>query len=79
MVAEPKPEPFITEELAELANGLEGVIHEPRSLPQELRELPHWLKVKKNKRGQWKQPYWYKGNEKQDKWSSCKRVSANSM
>ena len=56
MVAEPKPEPFITEELAELAKGLEGVIHEPRSLPQELREMPVWLKVTLNERGQWKKP-----------------------
>ena len=56
MVAEPKTEPFITEELAELAKGLEGVIHEPRSLPQELREMPVWLKVTLNERDQWKQP-----------------------
>jgi hypothetical protein len=56
VVAEPKPEPFITEELAELAKNLEGVIHEPRSLPQELREMPVWLKVTLNERDQWKQP-----------------------
>ena len=56
MVAEPQTEPFITEELAELAKGLEGVIHEPRSLPQELREMPVWLKVTPNERDQWKQP-----------------------
>ena len=56
MVAEPKPEPFITEELAELTEGLEGVIYEPRSLPQELREMPVWMKVALNDRGQWKKP-----------------------
>lgn len=56
MVAQPQTEPFITEELAELAKGLEGVIHEPRSLPQELREMPVWLKVTLNERGHWKKP-----------------------
>lgn len=69
MVAQPKTEPFITEELAELTKGLEGVIHDPHSLPQELREMPVWLKVTLNERNQWKQPFWYKGNEKIYKWS----------
>lgn len=59
MVAQPKPEPFITEELVELVKSLEGVIHNPHFLPTELREIPHWLKVQKNKRGHWKQPCIY--------------------
>ncbi|MDA0596539.1 MAG: hypothetical protein O2921_08210 [Chloroflexi bacterium] len=59
MVAQPKPEPFITEELVELVKSLEGVINNPHFLPTELREIPHWLKVQKNKRGHWKQPCIY--------------------
>ncbi len=69
MVAQPQTEPFITEELAELAKSLEGVIHESRSLPQELREMPVWLKVTLNEKDQWKRPFWYKGNKKIYKWS----------
>jgi len=69
VVAQPKTEPFITEELAEITKDLEGVIHDPHSLPQELREMPVWLKVTLNERNQWKQPFWYKDNEKIYKWS----------
>ncbi len=66
MVAEPQIEPFITRELYELVIGLEGEIHKPSSLPQDLKDMKHWLKVEQNERGQWKKPFYYRDGERKD-------------
>ncbi len=69
MVAEPKPEPFITRELFDLVRSLEGSIHKPSSLPQDLKDMKRWLKVEQNDNGKWKKPFWYEGDKKQVTWS----------
>ncbi|MQF70560.1 hypothetical protein FIL92_01070 [SAR202 cluster bacterium AD-812-D07_MRT_10900m] len=68
MVAEPKPEPFITIELFDLVRSLEGVIHKPSSIHDELKEMKHWLKVELNDRDDWKKPFYYMDGEKGDQW-----------
>ena len=64
MVAEPQIEPFITKELYELVIGLEGEIHKPSSLPQDLKDMKHWLKVEQNEGGYWKKPFYYRDGER---------------
>jgi len=69
VVTEHKPEPFITRELFDLVRSLDGSIHKPSSLPQDLKDMKRWLKVEQNDNGKWKKPFWYEGDKKQVTWS----------